>query len=105
MADINLLEPAERFVLKHLTRLDEIDREVLERQTVAHLASQYACSRQTAGLFAARAIANIESRGIDAYIDMDNSTSTCLFIRVKGRLRALSIGDLVKTLENEQDTS
>ena len=104
MNDINLLEPAERFVLGH-PHLDDMDRDALVRQTTVHLANQYACSQQTAGLFAARAVANIESKDVDAYVDIDNSTSSCVFVRVKGQLRAFSISDLVKALENEPEAA
>ncbi len=90
MNDMNLLEPAERFVLSH-HHLDDIDRDALLRQTTVHLANQYACAQHTAGLFAARAVASIEANGVDAYVDIDNSTSSCEFVRIKGQLRALSI--------------
>ncbi len=100
----NLLEPAERFVLSH-PYLDDMDQDALVHQTRIHLANQYDCSQQTAGLFAARAVANIQSRGIDAYVDIDHSTSSCVFVRVQGQLRALSISDLVKVLENEPEVA
>ena len=104
MNDINLLEPAERFVLSH-PHLDDIDRDSLVRQTTVHLANQYACSQQNAGLFAARAVANIEAHNLDAYVDIDKSTPSCVFVRVKGQLRAFSIRDLVKVLENEPEAA
>ncbi|MFD2179553.1 hypothetical protein [Veronia pacifica] len=98
MQDINLLEPAERFVLNHPYNSTLI-RDEMVKQTTSHLQQQYECTARKAGLFAAKAVANIEAQGLDAYIDIDNSTSTCIFIRHHGQLKAISLADLLATEE------
>lgn len=100
----NLLEPAEKFILNH-PRLKGIDRDDLVRQTTVYLINEYDCSQHTGGLFAAQAIANIQSKGVDAYIDIDNSTSTCLFVCLSGQLRVFSITDLIKYIEIREGES
>ena len=96
----NLLEPAERFVLSH-PDYGDLGRDTMVQQTMHHLQNQHECSLHTAGLFAIQAMANIESKGVDGYIDLDHSTTTCVFLRVGGQLRAVSIKELLQYVDIE----
>jgi hypothetical protein len=70
-----------------------------------HLTNKHYCSKKTASLIAARAIAYVKSKGIDGFIDIANSTSNCVFITVKGQVRVLGLNDLVELIESEPQTA
>ncbi len=98
MSNLKLLASAERFVFAHRNGAT-LSRDEMMRQAIYYLTTQHQCSPDTAAYLAPCAVANIESNGIDAYIDIDHSTSRCLFVRVNGQLRSLGIADLVSVLE------
>lgn len=104
MNHTKLLESAECFVLSQ-PQFDEIDRDTLLRQTTDYLVNQAICSASTAHLFAVRAIANLLSKQIDAYVDIEHSSAKCVFVCIKGQRHACSINDLVKAIANQQEAT
>ena len=104
MNHTKLLESAECFVLSQ-PQFEKIDRDTLLRQTIDYLVNQAICSASTAHLFAVRAIANLRSKQVDAYVDIEHSSSKCVFVCIKGQRHAFSINDLVKVIANQQQAA
>lgn len=87
----------------HITRLTDLgveDRDALMNATVRYLVDQCGCSRRAAKLHAACAIGEHAARDTPARVDVDKTTSTCVFVNCNGELRALTIPDLIHVLEH-----
>lgn len=87
----------------HIARLNGLgveDRDEMLKATVRYLTDQCGCTRRAAKLHAAKAIGEHAARGTPARVDVDKTTSTCVFVNCNGELRALTIPDLVHALEH-----
>ena len=98
---LTLEEAADRFIAKQV--MAELpNRDELHRRTVQHLIQSEGCSLRLARYEAAKAIANHEAKETDARVDIAQSTSTCVFLNVDGNPHALSVRDLLGTLDARQ---
>ncbi len=63
------------------------------------LTNEYNFNIQDARDAAAKAIAEYDSRNIDGAFDLKSSTANCLFIKVDGQTRVVSLAEVVNNLE------
>ena len=96
-----LRQQAETYANQLINNLNLHDRGVLTHQVCSSLMHEHQCSRATAGILAATAVASIESAECPARVDISHSTSDCIFIHYQGQLRALSAVDLARVLDTE----
>ena len=96
---LDKLEDAAMDIVKNLdTALQESKNQTLAR-VVNRLMTEHGFNIEYARNQAAKAIAELDSRDIDGYIDLDASTSKCLYVRVNGEIRIMSLADIVRGFE------
>ena len=90
-------EAAELFASKMMDG-EPVPLNQIHTATVRHLVHTRGTTLSHAQEEAAKAICNLNARATPSRIDISKSTSTCIFIRHEGELRALSINEAICAL-------
>jgi len=97
----------------HLDKSEDIALDILQNMTdtgqrepnhtltrvVNRLVAEHSFKMEDARSAAAKAIAEHDSRHVDGFIDLDNSTSKALFVKIEGHTRVLSLAQINKFFE------
>jgi len=95
------IEDAARIEVQALLKKGFQDRDALLTNTVRVLVQEFGCTLLNARLHAAKAIANEDANSTKARIDTAKTTSTCVFLNVDGELRALTVTQLERALNED----
>ena len=98
----NYTASAEAFIRLHMDdpEFPETRNTQLE-QAAQHLILTYSCSQETAIGCAAAALANIESLGINGWIDPRATTKSSLFLYIDGHNHVISLRQIKEAIESE----
>lgn len=77
------------------------DRDQMVHQTTKYLIEGYDCPQIPASLIAVQAVANLDCLHVNAYINIDLSTSKCLILQVAGQARAVSLIDILTLFDDQ----
>lgn len=77
--------------------LEERDQTLV--RVVRRLMDTYGMEAEEARIEAAQAIARVQSKTVNGYIDLDKCTKSCVFVVIDGVTRVLTLDQIVRTFE------
>jgi hypothetical protein len=95
---LDTTDAARTFVARHAAEHLSGHSDRLTERTARHLSEACAMPRERAYDLACQSVAEHQARGLAAYIDLDRTTSHCLFLRIPGHARTvvLDLQDLLR---------